>query len=253
MLNGKNFQDGTTDPAGRDDDVNGWPLSVHPKSRFGAYWPYVASQGNNLTLQLVLNEQWVGWFNLSLEIPVPEGSSIVIVPLSASFETPYTAGLVYQRMDGVLAGCLLQGLSVMDWNIRMSAHRISCLVCLANGSHFAAPIELPPNSSFGAFAVAAQNDSNSTDTYIIYKTASNDFGYIYNSQKTWKTGPASDALRGVDTSTDIACLTEGIWQDIRVLSSQYDMSRCYFLTGGRLKEVSFDGANWTDQSYIPLT
>lgn len=124
MLNGKNFQDGTTDPAGRDDDVNGWPLSVHPKSRFGAYWPYVASQGNNLTLQLVLNEQWVGWFNLSLEIPVPEGSSIVIVPLSASFETPYTAGLVYQRMDGVLAGCLLQGLSVMDWNIRMSAHRI---------------------------------------------------------------------------------------------------------------------------------
>lgn len=64
----------------------------------------------------------------------------------------------------------------------------------------------------------------------------------------------SAALKGADAGTDIACLTEAMWiSDDDVLSSTYDMSRCYFLSGGQIREVLYNGTSWEELGIIPLS
>lgn len=69
------------------------------------YWPYTALQQPDLTLHIV---EWTGvrgaeWQNQSLGINALEGTSLVIVPQSTSYDSPHTAALVYQRDAGLLA------------------------------------------------------------------------------------------------------------------------------------------------------
>ncbi|KAI0182853.1 hypothetical protein EV127DRAFT_491251 [Xylaria flabelliformis] len=114
-------------------------------------------------------------------------------------------------------------------------------------------IDLPQTSSFGAFAVARKGDTkNATDMYILYQNPSNDLEYSHYFGGSWEPGQVADALKNADPSTDITCLTEGIWPGSAAMSSAYDMSRCYFLSSGRVREVRFDGMAWTDMGEVPL-
>ncbi|KAI1151281.1 hypothetical protein F4825DRAFT_451690 [Nemania diffusa] len=236
QVNGNNFQEGIESLDGLVDSVDGYPVSLHSQSRLGMYWPYTALQQPDLTLHIV---EWTGvrgaeWQNQSLGINALEGTSLVIVPQSTSYDSPHTAALVYQRDAGLLALHSLEfGKIGYEWSV--------------------VPINQTRLSSFGAFAVARENDpGNATDIYILYQTASNDLQYVYYRGDSWQLGSASDVLKHADASTDITCLTESIWYGQGSMSAAYDMSRCYFLSGGQIKEVTFDGTMWTDMGYVPL-
>ncbi|KAI0451618.1 hypothetical protein F5B21DRAFT_527882 [Xylaria acuta] len=239
LLSGNNFREGTTPLGGLYDSIDEYPVPIHSKSRLGTYWPYIVMQKPDLSLHLVyyllLNPVKGIWQNRSLGITAPEGTALAIVPLSSSYDDPYPAALIYRRNDGPL------GLYSLNYN-------------RTGYDSGAVTIDLPQTSSFGAFAVArGSNIKNATDIYILHQTASNDLEYVYYHGDSWQPGLASDALKNADPSTDITCLTEAVWFGYAVMSTAYDMSRCYFLSGGHIKEVGFDGAMWTDMGYVPLT
>ncbi|KAI0098060.1 hypothetical protein GGR51DRAFT_552722 [Nemania sp. FL0031] len=230
VVTGDNFQDRIAPLSGRPDSIGSYPVSAYSRSRLGTYWPHIALQKPNSTLHFIY---WTpGWGSLSLGINALPGTSLAIVPRSTSYNNPYPAALVYQRNDGVIALYSLEvGKIGYEWSV--------------------VTINKTQSSSFGAFAVARENDpADATNIYILYQTASNDLQYVYYDGDLWKLGPTSDALRNADAFTDIACLTESIWYGQGSMSVGYDMSRCYFFSGGKVKEVWFDGTMWTDKGYI---
>ncbi|KAJ2970914.1 hypothetical protein NUW58_g9557 [Xylaria curta] len=224
LVTGNNFRDGISPQGGLFDSIDERPILAHSKSRLTTYWPYVALQKPNLTLHVI---NWIGevgnpWQNQSLGITALEGTSLAILPQSASYGYPYRAALIYRGPNGLLALHSLDN----PWPFTAS-----------NQQGFLVTIGGAQSSSFGVFAVARKNDpNNATNIYILYQTASNDLEYVYYHGDSWKLGPASDALMNADASTDITCLSESIWFGKAVMSAKYDMSRCYFFSEGRIKE-----------------
>ncbi|KAI8954391.1 hypothetical protein F4801DRAFT_587499 [Xylaria longipes] len=221
LVTGNNFRDRVTGPGGGFDSIDEYPILAHSRSRLSTCWPYIVLQKPNLTLHVV---NWVGagenlWQNQSLGITALEGTSLAVLPLSISYEAPYGAALVYRGSDGLLALRSLEyGTTGSKW-----------------------------------YVVARENDpNNATNIYILYQTESNGLEYVYYHGDSWKLGPASDVLKSADASTDITCLTESIlWFDQAAMSPKYDMSRCYFYSGGRIKQVHFGGTTWTEMEPIP--
>jgi hypothetical protein len=66
----------------------------------------------------------------------------------------------------------------------------------------------------------------------------------------WKGPSTFPALNGSDSGTNIACLTPTAYPATQ-LTATWDMSRCYFQAGGSLKEVLFDGQNWSVVGIVP--
>ncbi|KAI1365502.1 hypothetical protein F5Y08DRAFT_303804 [Xylaria arbuscula] len=235
LVTGNNFRDRVTKITGDVDSIDGYPILAHSKSRLSTFWPYVALQKPNETLHIV---NWVGidptaWQNQTLGIDALEGSSLAILPLSSSYQAPYHTALVYRRPDGVLS------LHSLEYGSAGS----ELLTVDIGGSY---------PSSFGSFAVARENDpNNGTNIYILYQTESNDLEYVYYRGDSWKRGPSSDVLKNADPGTDITCLTESIWDGLAVMSPKYDMSRCFFYSGGRIKQVHFNGTGWTEAETVP--
>lgn len=70
----------------------------------------------------------------------------------------------------------------------------------------------------------------------------------------WQGPKTYSALAGADKGTDIACLNQAAWDQVNVkLSTATDMNRCYFQSGGKVKEVLFNGKAWKDLGYLPIT
>ncbi|KAI0971465.1 hypothetical protein F4678DRAFT_85102 [Xylaria arbuscula] len=235
LVTGNNFRDRVTRLGGDFDSIDNYPLLAHTRSRLSTYWPYIVLQRPNGTLQVV---NWIGtdptlWKNQSLEIVASEGTSLAVIPLSSSYQAPYKAALVYRRTDGILA------LHSLEYGTAGSG-----LQTVEIGGSY--------ESSFGAFAVARENDLNKgTNMYILYQTESNDLEYVYFKGDSWELGSSSDVLKNADPSTDITCLTESIWDGLAAMSSTYDMSRCYFYSRGQIKQVQFNGSLWTEAENIP--
>ncbi|KAI0444553.1 hypothetical protein F4803DRAFT_243909 [Xylaria telfairii] len=235
LVTGNNFRDRVSGIGGDFDSIDGYPILTHPKSRLVTCWPYIVLQKPNKTLSVV---NWIGqdptpWQNYSLGIDASGGTSLAILPLSRTYQSPYHSALVYRGPDGVLA---LYSLEYATTGSQLQTVGIG-------GSY---------SSSFGAFAVARENDpNNGTNIYILYQTESNDLEYVYYRGDSWELGGTSDVLKNADPSTDITCLTESIWDGLAVMSSKYDMSRCFFYSGGRIKHVQFDGTAWTEAEIIP--
>lgn len=89
--------------------------------------------------------------------------------------------------------------------------------------------------------------------YAVYIDPENVMQYVAWSNNNWGNPTTHDALTGADNGTDITCLTEGIWDNRNQLSTKTDMSRCYFQSGGRIKEVMYNGTSWTVVGFLPLT
>lgn len=235
LVTGNNFRDRETGIGGGFDSIDEYPILADSKSKLITCWPYIALQKPNRTLSVV---NWIGqpptvWRNYSMGIDASEGTSLAILPLSRTYEAPYHAALVYRRPDGVLA---LHSLEYGTIGSELQTVDIG-------GSY---------SSSFGAFAVARENDpNNGTNIYILYQTESNDLEYVYYRGDSWELGASSDVLQNADPLTDITCLTESVWDDLAVMSSKYDMSRCFFYSGGRIKQVQFNGTTWAEAETIP--
>lgn len=236
LVTGNNFRDRVTGIGGDFDSIDGFPILAHSKSRLVTCWPYIVLQKPNRTLSVV---NWIGqnptpWQNYSLGIDASKGSSLAILPLSKTYEDPYRSALVYRGSDGVLALHSLEyGTTGSELQTGWSYLVILSLSAFLTNWRLLVDIGGSYLSSFGAFAVARENDpNNGTNIYILYQTESNDLEYVYNRGDSWKLGASSDVLKNADPSTDITCLTESIWDGLAVMSSKYDMSRCFFYSGG---------------------
>ncbi|KAI1084295.1 hypothetical protein F5B20DRAFT_524370 [Whalleya microplaca] len=235
-LSGQNFRDGVTVFGGVWDSIDSFPVTTHGKSRLAMYWPYAVTQDEDNSLRLVTYMNGLSdpeWTNRSLGFSGSEGAAVAVIPQSSTYASPYTAGLVYRSSDGKLSGYTLQwNLTGSDWSIDGST--------------------IPFDSSIAAFAVAKKDDpNNGTNTYILYQNSDNNINFVANEDGTWKSSTA--VLQGADAGTDISCLTEAVWGGIKTISSQYDMSRCYFLSGGQVREVMYNGTGWRELGNIPLS
>ncbi|KAI1764823.1 hypothetical protein GGR53DRAFT_295013 [Hypoxylon sp. FL1150] len=234
-LTGSNFRDGVTPLGGMWDSIDLFPVDVDKESHLAMYWPYAIMQDEDSSFRLVT---YLGaapggpWNNRTLGISGPGGTGMAIVPWTSTCASPCTSGFVYRGGDGHLAGYLVQqNLPGLDWD-------------------FNTPGTIPEESAIAAFAVAKPNDANNgTNVYVLYQNEDNDIELLAYNDGTWK---GNSTLKGADAGTDITCVTEAVSKNVNVISSQYDMSRCYFLSGGQIQEVLYNGTGWEELGIIPL-
>ncbi|TGJ85543.1 hypothetical protein E0Z10_g3186 [Xylaria hypoxylon] len=143
--------------------------------------------------------------------------------------------LVVQKPNGTLSEVNYIGQYPTQWqnySLGIDAPKGTSLAILPLSRTYEAPYHAvltvdiggSHSSSFGAFAVAQENDpKNGTNIYILYQTESNDLEYVYYLGDSWELGASSDVLKNADPSTDITCLTESVWEGLAVMSSKYDM------------------------------
>lgn len=68
----------------------------------------------------------------------------------------------------------------------------------------------------------------------------------------WK-GPTSfPPFQGADNGTSITCLTPSITYGTMAVANS-NMSRCYFQAGGAVKEVVYQGGEWSDLGTVPIS
>jgi hypothetical protein len=115
---------------------------------------------------------------------------------------------------------------------------------------------VPSSSAIGGFAVGRPNNSeNMTNTYLLYQDDSGTIQVVWQDDTTGWKGPSTyDAFDGADNGTDITCLTPAAWNAANVtVTSNQNMNRCYFQVQNQVREVYFDGSNWNDEGYLPIT
>jgi hypothetical protein len=104
--------------------------------------------------------------------------------------------------------------------------------------------------------VSRTADPQSTDvnTYILYQDDTGVIRVVWQDAGPWKGPQTFPALNLADRGTDIACVTKAVWNSVGVsLGPLSDLNRCYFQSGGRIKEVRYDGTTWQDLGFVPFT
>lgn len=111
---------------------------------------------------------------------------------------------------------------------------------------------IPADTSIAAFVYS--RGGNLVNTYSLYQDEDGVLQVIWQDDESgWKGPQTYDALAGADTGTNIACVTQAAWDQNKVtISTATDMNRCYFQSGGKVKEVWFDGKNWNDLGFLPI-
>ncbi|KAI1388184.1 uncharacterized protein F4822DRAFT_443340 [Hypoxylon trugodes] len=227
--------DGTTPLGGSSDSVNDYPVAAYDRSIVALYWPYAVIQDVGGNLRLVTYQSPGAYFNNSIGLSGMESTGMAVIPRSAKYKTPWTAELIYQMPNGRLEGYTLR------WNTS------------GQGWDIGVDNAIPQRTAIAAFSVAKDNSGSGDDiiAYVVYQSATNDIELLINDGSTWNSSTV--ALGGADAGTDIACLTESLWGGDNVLSSRYDMSRCYFLSSGQIREVLYNGTGWEELGNIPLS
>ncbi|KAK6070677.1 hypothetical protein SCUP515_08286 [Seiridium cupressi] len=115
---------------------------------------------------------------------------------------------------------------------------------------------IPDDTAIGGFAVARPNDTkNQTNTYLLYQDNSGTIQVVWQDDTSGWKGPSTyDAFDNADNGTDITCLTAAAWDASgHEVTSNQNMNRCYFQAGNKVREVYYDGSNWNDEGYLPIT
>ena len=117
-------------------------------------------------------------------------------------------------------------------------------------------MSIPEKTSIGGFTVARAQATQSTqvNTYILFQDEKGVLQVIWqDSDGLWKGPQTFPALAGADRGTDISCVTKAVWNSVGVsLGPLSDLNRCYFQSGGRIKEVRYDGTTWQDLGFVPV-
>jgi hypothetical protein len=69
---------------------------------------------------------------------------------------------------------------------------------------------------------------------------------------SWKGPSTFPALQGADNGTDIACLTPSSTYGTPTVTNP-NTSRCYFQAKGAVREVVYQGGNWTIVGNVPIS
>ncbi|KAH0526808.1 hypothetical protein TsFJ059_010089 [Trichoderma semiorbis] len=108
-------------------------------------------------------------------------------------------------------------------------------------------ITLPANAAMGAFTVPRDSDTSNgaMNTYILWQDSTGALQMTWEDDDTgWRTSSTPASLGNPDKGTGISCLTPTLWA-VASLLSDYGMARCYYLVDGNIREVQYDGSNWS--------
>ncbi|KAF6813517.1 hypothetical protein CSOJ01_04539 [Colletotrichum sojae] len=223
-------------------------IATRADSGVGAYWPWIALQAADGRLFEVRNQVNAAqqamseWEYQALPglggVAAAGGTRLALVPASTNF-TRVNRGsrfaVFFQASDGRLGYNVQAG---SPWPTDFPS------------------IELGDGGSFSAFAVARPGDGDEqrTDVHVVYYD-SDSSGFLVVSavggSSLW-TRSSPEVLSAADADSGIACLTLGTThQDpsgeevLLPEASAANATRCYFQRSGLLREVRFDGSEWT--------
>lgn len=108
-------------------------------------------------------------------------------------------------------------------------------------------ITIPANAAMGAFTVPRGSDTTdgAMNTYILWQDNTGALQMTWEDDGTgWRTSSTPASLGSPDKGTGISCLTPTLWA-VASLLSDYGMARCYYLVDGNIREIQYDGSNWS--------
>ncbi|KAI1390104.1 uncharacterized protein F4822DRAFT_224534 [Hypoxylon trugodes] len=250
IIRGQNFNfdfEGGKIPAkGEAGSINSYPLQS-AGGTISCYFPYVISQdANNEVRWTVMHGQnssnlsapwWVN--NTNWDIKASKGAGMVVLPIAQKFQN--AGGIIYRSSEGMLSMQIHDALDPSNDGVAWRKGALSKAI--------------PANASVGAFSVGRPYDNNNQiNTYILYQDNDGKIQVVWQDDDSgWKGPQTYDALSGAAQPTDIACLTPGAYDAAGIgISREQDMNRCFFqVSGGKVKEVWFDGTNWNDVGFVP--
>ncbi|KAI1376299.1 hypothetical protein F4677DRAFT_419526 [Hypoxylon crocopeplum] len=241
------FENGTIPLKGEAGSINTYPLQA-AGGTISCFFPYIISQDADDEVRWTvmlgqnasnLSAPW--WVNgTDWDVRASKGAGMVVLPIAQKMVN--AGGMVYRSSEGMLSIKIRDGLAPSNDAVAWRKGALSKEI---------------PNTALAAFSVGRPYDTNNqVNTYILYQDDDND-GKIWvvwqDDDSGWKGPETYDALDGADKDTDIACLTPGAYAaaNIDILRDQ-DMNRCFFMAGGRVKEVWFDGTNWKQVNILPI-
>ncbi|KAF3075905.1 hypothetical protein CFAM422_001637 [Trichoderma lentiforme] len=196
-------------------------------SKIASYWPSVIFQDDSDQMQEAYYAN-LTWAQSELGLKCQNNSAFAEVPYSVAAGRFGGEKLIYQQDD--------QKLRIEERNNSTDKF------------HVGAPsITIPANAAMGAFTVP--RDSDTTDgamnTYILWQDSTGALQMTWEDDDTgWRTSSTPASLGGPDKGTGISCLTPTLWA-VASLLSDYGMARCYYLVDGNIREVQYDGSNWS--------
>jgi hypothetical protein len=117
-------------------------------------------------------------------------------------------------------------------------------------------VSIPENSAVGNFAVGRPNNSkNQTNTHAFYQDDGGIVQALWQNDTSGWQGPSTySVFDGGGKGKDVTCLTAAAWDATGAeLQSNQDMNWCHFKVEGKVREVHYDGSNWSDKCYLPIT
>ncbi|KAK7924350.1 hypothetical protein PG985_006404 [Apiospora marii] len=239
--------------------MNAYPIKVDPESKIAVYFPYVMSQDadNKLRYTRMLGQNGANlsapwWVNeTNLNAVGTKNAPVLMLPLAQKYIDP--AGFIYREAqsgrlaagtnDNIKNGGDIQS-DNLPWNPQ-GARGLGELPAVPEGSPLA------------GFSVGRTYDASKMDTYILYLDDQDTVQVVWqdDDRAGWQGPRTFDALGEAEPGTDIACATQGSWDQSGInVSKEQNLNRCFFQEKGtgRLKEVWFDGSDWKKIGYVPL-
>ncbi|KAK6448336.1 hypothetical protein FP744_10004586 [Trichoderma asperellum] len=204
---------------------NAWKAGVG--SRFTSYWPSVVIQDDsNQVQELYYNGSWS---QNNLGLACQNHSAFAEIPVSVKGGLMGAENFIYQRDDQKL---FIEGR-------KQSTDSVSSVNLPA--------ITMPAETAIGAFSIPRSADSSNTamNNYILWQNATGAIQMTWEDDNTgWRTSSTPESLGTPDSGTGITCLTPTVWA-VGSLQPGYSMARCYYLIDGRIREIQYDGSNWS--------
>ncbi|KAF2998099.1 hypothetical protein E8E14_004578 [Neopestalotiopsis sp. 37M] len=241
-IRGHGFTEGRDDTQGERMIINDYPITVPSTSRLASYWPFVMAQNDDNSFQWIRywgSDADAWWTNETLSVIGSEGAGMAVIPSSAWYLDD--GGIIYRRSDGKMK--------------TYEAERDNNVTGLAWANDDLS-YDIPSDSAIGSFVIARPNNSNNlTNTYILYQDSDSIIQVMWQDDDSGWKGPSTyDAFNDADAGTDITCVTAAAWDAVNVeITTNNNLSRCFFQVGNQVREVSYDGTDWSDLGYLPIT
>ncbi|KAI0175996.1 hypothetical protein GGR52DRAFT_340074 [Hypoxylon sp. FL1284] len=239
------FEDGPIPPKGEAGSINSYPLQMTGNTSISCYFPYIITQDEDNQVRWTTMKgqnpsgpQWVNDTNWAVRTSA--GAGMVALPIAQKYVN--AGGIVYRSAEGMLSIKIRDQLEPSNDGVAWRKGALSKAI--------------PAGTSIGAFSVGRPYDNdNQVNTYVLYQQ-DDTIQVVWQDDDTgWKGPQTYDALKGAAKGTDIVCLTPGADDKADVeLSREQDMNRCFFLNSDNaVKEVWYDGTNWSDVGTVPTS
>ncbi|KAK8088394.1 hypothetical protein PG997_003355 [Apiospora hydei] len=238
--------------------MNDYPIQVGPDSKIAVYFPYVLSQDADDKLRYTrmlgqnsanLSAPW--WVNeTSMNAMGVKNTPVVMLPLAQKYIDP--AGFIYRDAQ---SGRFAAG---TNDNIKSGGDIRSDNLPWNQGAKALGELPaIPEGSPLAGFTVGRAYDASKMNTYILYVDDKDTVQVVWqdDDKAGWQGPQTYDALGDAEPGTDVACATQGSWDQSGInVSKEQNLNRCFFQEKGtgRLKEVWFDGKDWKNIGYVPL-